>query len=151
MSELSDEQRELLDTLHAWTQKADEDLAASEYLINSGYSTVYRPAAFSAQQCVEKYLKALLVSRGHHAPKMHDLERLYKLAKESGGIPQGMPLVQEISVLNRYAVSARYPDDLEPVIESEARKALALAKQVRQSLEHILPPEISDTTDSSDN
>jgi len=41
--------------------------------------------------------------------------------------------------LNRYAIQARYPGDLEPVDRKEARAAVATARRVRKAVRGRLP------------
>lgn len=142
MSELRpDPQAELADTLRHWIRKAEEDLRACEHLTGAGDEWLCRPASFHAQQCVEKYLKAVLVARGHTVPRTHDLERLLVIIGADGATPAGLPGEEAMAILNRYAVAARYPDDIEPVSAAEAGAALEAARAVRAVIRAALPAE----------
>jgi HEPN domain-containing protein len=82
-------------------------------------------AAFHAQQCAEKALKALLLHREVSFPKTHAIEVLLDLLKMQGmNIPKG---VDESFELSEYAVQTRYPGEWEPVTKTEARKAIERA------------------------
>jgi HEPN domain-containing protein len=62
-----------------WLQKASGDLAAAQALLQP--SIPPWTAAFHAQQCVEKCLKAVLVALDRPFPKSHD-------SSEAGGRKQ---------------------------------------------------------------
>lgn len=55
----------------AWGAKAEDYAVALSALL--GRNPLTSTACFHAQQCAEKYLKGLLVSRGITFPKAHDL------------------------------------------------------------------------------
>ena len=67
---------------------------------------------FHAQQCVEKCLKAVLLSRGKAIAKIHDLSTLARWVVKSGvrlPIPKS-----DLDILTPYATTMRY-DELESV------------------------------------
>jgi HEPN domain-containing protein len=75
--------------------------------------------AFHAQQCAEKYLKALLVARNVDVPKTHDLAVLVsRLVKNGQSTSDITPAI--IDQLNPFAVGVRYPDDLGDVERADA-------------------------------
>lgn len=92
--------------------------------------------AFHAQQCAEKYLKALLAFHGIDFPKIHDIERLLALAQLGDRVSLS---VEEQRLLTGYGTITRYPGDYEPVTFSEARRAVALARRVRNVVRKELP------------
>ena len=59
-----------------WVAKAEEDLTTAAHTLRLGRSCPTGAVCFHAQQTVEKYLKAYLVSRGTPFPKTHDIEDL---------------------------------------------------------------------------
>ena len=63
---------------------------------------------FHAQQAVEKWLKAVLVSHGVVFQRTHDLEELAGLLAAQG-IPLPLPM-EELRKLNPFAVTFRYDD-----------------------------------------
>lgn len=82
-------------------------------------------AAFHAQQCAEKALKALLLHREVAFPKTHAIEVLLDLLKAQGmKIPRG---ADETFELSEYAVQTRYPGTWEPVTKTEARRTVERA------------------------
>jgi HEPN domain-containing protein len=91
---------------------------------------------FHAQQCVEKYIKALLVFRATPFPKTHDIHALRTLLP-----PKLRPKLDKKlqDQLTDYATVKRYPD-LGPVISlTEARQAVAVARRVRKQVRRHLP------------
>jgi HEPN domain-containing protein len=82
---------------------------------------------FHAQQAVEKALKAVLVAQGIGFPRTHNIGVLLDL------IPSHSQLsarIQAADILTDYAVSSRYPADVEPVSEAEYQEAIRLAELV---------------------
>ena len=61
-----------------WVRKAENDFefAATARLSPHSYDGI----CFHCQQCVEKYLKAMMVEGSLAFPKSHDLDRLLSLA-----------------------------------------------------------------------
>jgi HEPN domain-containing protein len=85
-------------------------------------------AAFHAQQCAEKALKALLLQHEIPFPKTHAIEVLLDLLKAQGvRVPKG---VDEAFELSEYAVQTRYPGEWEPVTKAEARRSIDRAALV---------------------
>jgi HEPN domain-containing protein len=66
-----------------WVEYAEEDwIMAKSALRRSKPLTT--PSCFHSQQCVEKYLKAILVSQDIEFPKTHDLLILNTLCADGG-------------------------------------------------------------------
>ena len=61
-----------------WIAKAEEDFKSAVHLLKMKDCPVGN-VCFHAQQCVEKYLKALLVTQDLEFPKIHDLVELLVL------------------------------------------------------------------------
>ena len=83
---------------------------------------------FHAQQCAEKYMKALLIYKDHEFPKVHDLSILDEICS-SAGIFIGIS-GDRFEFLSGYAVGSRYPGD-EPTLE-ETKEAIKIAKSIRR-------------------
>lgn len=62
-----------------WVIKAENDLKNAAHTLKMGKACPTDTVCFHAQQCVEKYLKALLVACGMESPKTHDLGQLVAL------------------------------------------------------------------------
>jgi len=57
-----------------WARKAENDLKNATHALKLGAECPTDTVCFHAQQCVEKYLKALLTFLGIDFPKTHDAE-----------------------------------------------------------------------------
>ena len=113
--------------------KAEEDYTLVLICLRRKTPLTYS-ATFHAQQCAEKYLKALLVQQGHSPPKIHDLEVLKILCLKFAII---VPIEDDkLALLTDYAVQARYPGD-NPTPD-EARAAFEIAKSVRKFAKGLL-------------
>lgn len=92
-----------------WLQKAAGDLAAAHALLQA--SVPPWTAAFHAQQCVEKCLKAILVARNRSFPKSHDIRGLILLLPDDLGLVIDRRIAAE---LTESAVNGRYPGTEDP-------------------------------------
>jgi HEPN domain-containing protein len=84
---------------------------------------------FHAQQAVEKWLKAVIASRGQSFEYKHDIDRLIEVLTADG---QEIPLkVDQLIALTEYAVPLRYEDllDAEPL---DRDGAVALVAEVSE-------------------
>lgn len=116
-----------------WIQKAEEDyrvaireLKAKPPALNS--------VCFHAQQCIEKYLKAVLQENNIPFQKIHDLDVLVELLK--GVLPEIEKFREDLIKLNVYAVEVRYPG-FTP-LEEDAREAVSIMKKVKSFIEEFL-------------
>ena len=114
-----------------WIRKAEQDWRAARKL---DPDTEPDAVCFHCQQCVEKYLKALLVSAHRGFPKTHDLGVLLNLVAPGGSNLRKYQ--NDLSDLNPYSVIARYPGlDTTP---AEARQARVITRRVRLALRRRL-------------
>jgi HEPN domain-containing protein len=58
--------------IREWLVKAENDLLTAAHTLKLGAACPTDTVCFHAQQCVEKYLKALLVFRATPFPRTHD-------------------------------------------------------------------------------
>lgn len=125
------------DLARGWFAKAESDLAnARLMLLGPG---PYDGACFHCQQVVEKYLKGFLIWKQQDFPLVHDVE---KLALACQAVEPSLKLVRpEVVRLTEYAVTLRYDMDFWPS-QTEARKALATAEDVRSAILGRVPPEV---------
>ena len=126
----------LVAVVRFWVQKAENDLLTAVLTIKAGQLAPTDTICFHAQQCAEKYLKALIIWRHSDPPRTHDLRLLL------ASLPQPIrPALEpaDVQSLTRYAVVTRYPGDYEPITLTEARRALALARRVRRQARRWLP------------
>ncbi len=118
-----------------WIAKAENDLLTATHTLKLGYRCPTDTVCFHAQQCAEKYLKALLVLRGLDFPKTHDLEALAARLKNGGSLGLSP---DELAHLKRYATATRYPGG-EEIALSETRNAVAAARRLRKAIRALLP------------
>lgn len=119
-----------------WMRKAQEDVAVARRAIADD---LYEPGCFHCQQAVEKLLKAYLVWNESAPPRVHDLallldscEKLDRSFREKR---------DEWEWLTGYAIIARYPSEVPPPDQDEARRALEAAEDCWGTIQNLLPPE----------
>ncbi|MBM3745932.1 MAG: HEPN domain-containing protein [Acidobacteria bacterium] len=118
-----------------WIEKAENDLRNATHTLTLEEDCPFDTVCFHAQQCAEKYLKALLLSAGVDVPRTHDLRALMLL------IPAHLPWrldLERLLGLNRYSVEARYPGEWEPISRDEAEQAVRIAREVRAAVRKLL-------------
>jgi HEPN domain-containing protein len=111
----------------AWVERAEEDFLLARSALRRKTPLLYG-ATFHAQQCAEKYLKALLVLHHQSFPRTHDLVALHDLCARAGLSVPGDP--DQLGRLTAYAVQVRYPG--EDPTPDEAREAFEIAQAVRR-------------------
>lgn len=110
----------------AWAAHAEEDFILARTALKRKQPLTYG-ACFHAQQCAEKYMKALLISKGADFPKTHDLLLLNNLCSSNGILLEIDS--KHLNTLTDYAVRTRYPGN-SPSVE-DAKEAIELSKMVR--------------------
>jgi HEPN domain-containing protein len=89
-----------------WIAKAEED-----YLVATRELAAKPPAldavCFHAQQCIEKYMKAILQEKDIAFEKIHDLDVLLQMVRSF--IPALEEYRDDLIKLSAYAVDIRYP------------------------------------------
>jgi len=121
--------------LAEWITKAEGDYSTAQRELVVRRRPNYDAVCFHAQQCIEKYLKAFLVFRAIEPPRVHNLIELLKLCSAQDG---SFELIHPaIDSLMTYAVDIRYPG--ESSTKEEARDAVKMMKQVRDSVRRKLP------------
>jgi HEPN domain-containing protein len=126
---------QVLAVVHEWLLKAENDLTTAAHTLKLGEECPTDTVCYHAQQCVEKYLKAVLVLEGIDFPKTHDLERLGALLP---GEWDHTLTDQDLGLLTEYATGARYPG-WGDIPRTEARRAVAMARRARRSIRASLP------------
>jgi HEPN domain-containing protein len=117
----------------AWVHRAEEDWLLARSALRRKVPPTYG-ATFHAQQCAEKYLKALLVSRRQASPWTHDVIALYDLCLRHGlSVPAGPEKLERLAA---YAVQVRYPG--EDPTPDEAQEAVQIAQEVRRWARAVL-------------
>ncbi len=115
------------DLTKEWVQKAEGDfLVAGREM--AAIPPVYDAVCFHAQQCVEKYLKAVLQENNVDLEKTHDLDLLMDACKKY--IAGLSDFTEQLIGLSGCAVEVRYPG-VESTAE-EARACLDTADKTRR-------------------
>lgn len=110
-----------------WIAKAESDFDMAQRALRGKVKRA-DAAAFHAQQCAEKYFKALLIAHRVEFPKTHDLVVLNYLCVQKAILTAFEE--SQLEFLSSFSVRARYPGE-EPTLE-EARQAVEIAKTVRK-------------------
>jgi HEPN domain-containing protein len=127
---------EALEVVCQWVQKAENDLKTAAHTLKLREDCPTDTICFHAQQCVEKYVKALLVWQGVDFPKTHNLESLLALVPPRY---RARLTVEEQARLTDYATVTRYPGDYDPIPLDEARRAVTVARRIRNQIRRWLP------------
>jgi HEPN domain-containing protein len=126
----------VITVVREWLAKAENDLLTATHTLTLGADCPTDTVCFHAQQCVEKYVKALLVFRATPFPKTHNIHVLRTL------LPPKLRPKLDAKVQDRltaYATVLRYPGAGPDVSLGEARKSVAIARRVRREVRKHLP------------
>jgi HEPN domain-containing protein len=93
-----------------WVSKAEGDFVTAGREVRARKSPNYDAVCFHAQQCAEKYLKAVLQENDKRIPKIHFLLELLALILKFDGSYEF--LKADLEVLEDYSVKFRYPGDV---------------------------------------
>ena len=124
----------MVDPVAEWLTKAEEDYRVALSLRRLRVNPAHSSVCFHAQQCIEKYLKAILQKHGDMIRKIHALPVL--LDQCSKHYPLLTALRSDLVTLSAYAVEFRYPG--ESATEEDARKSVDIMKRARRDLRHLL-------------
>lgn len=116
-----------------WIEKAEGDFTIALREM-AAPDPVWDGICFHAQQCVEKYLKALLEEREIAFSKTHDLVYLLDLMAEPP-----LPLSQmraDLAQLGTFGIAARYPGVRAD--KESAELAVRIARRVRTVIREAL-------------
>jgi HEPN domain-containing protein len=117
-----------------WVEKAEGDFATASREIRVRKAPNFDAVCFHAQQCAEKYLKALLQEADLPFGRTHHLIALLDLLVSI--FPSWELLRPQLQNLNAYSVAIRYPG--ESADKTAAREALDLALVIRQEARKTL-------------
>jgi HEPN domain-containing protein/predicted nucleotidyltransferase len=128
---------EVAQVVREWIARAESDLRAAEAILTLPENCPYETVAFHAQQCAEKYLKAVLISRSIDFPRTHDPKRIQRLLPAEIAAPLSR---EQAEWLTKYAAQLRYPSKVPIRSRAEAEEAVRLARAVRDAMRQCLPP-----------
>jgi HEPN domain-containing protein len=127
-----------LDEVRSWLIKAQQDLEASAWLLESPRA-LHGAVGFHCQQAAEKALKAYLAWQEQPFEKTHSLVALVGMCLEFDSDFDS--LRNAATTLTPFAVTIRYPGDMPDISAKEAREALHLARQIWDFVLAHLPKE----------
>lgn len=113
-----------------WLRHAEEDLITAETFLGHPHVSP-RQSCWCVQQAAEKALKAVLIFLQIDFQRTHDLNVLRDLLPESWHLKTALP---NLGDLNRWAVGARYPDNVQEVTETDASRTVEQARVVWTSV-----------------
>lgn len=122
------------DVISEWAEKADADFLTANRELEVTDKPNYDAVCFHAQQCVEKLMKAVLISKNTLPPRTHDLVRLNELLRVA--VPSWSCAISDLRLLDRAAVDFRYPGESADL--EEAQQAFDVARSLRNSLVGLL-------------
>ncbi len=117
-----------------WLRHAEEDLTTAEIFLEHPYVPP-RQVCWFAQQSAEKALKAALIFLQIDFRRTHDLNVLRDLLPESWQLKTTHP---DLSDLTRWAVEARYPEDMQGATKAEATEAVEQTRSIWTSVSTTL-------------
>lgn len=113
-----------------WIDKAEGDWISAQRERRARKLPNFDAAAFHAQQCAEKYLKARLEEAGIPFGKTHNLIALVTLVLAVE--PTWTILQSHLNALNVYAVAYRYP--VFSASKADANDAVKACREVRRQI-----------------
>ncbi|MCF7863627.1 MAG: HEPN domain-containing protein [Kiritimatiellales bacterium] len=116
-----------------WLSRARSDLALASVRRTKRIRS--EDLCYHAQQSVEKTLKAVLIHSRTAFPRTHNIKVLVEL------LPAGLfrdPILNAAAILTDYAVTTRYPGEVEPVTPDELQAARHIAREVLAWAEAII-------------
>jgi HEPN domain-containing protein len=117
-----------------WVEKAEGDFATASREIRIRKAPNFDAVCFHAQQCAEKYLKAILQEVDVPFGRTHHLIALLDLVVSVN--PSWELSRHQLQNLNAYSVSIRYPGESSDKVA--AREALDPSKVIREGARKTL-------------
>ena len=109
-----------------WLQKALSDLKLATKAI--GDDDTLDPGVYLTHQCAEKALKAFFMFMGSDVPRTHNL---LLLLDDAAYLDKSFVMIKkECSLLNPYAINARYPNDNFFINQNDLAGALQAATHI---------------------
>ncbi|MFA5043614.1 MAG: HEPN domain-containing protein [Kiritimatiellia bacterium] len=127
--------------VNEWIEKAEEDSHVALTLRRLRRNPAHNAVCFHAQQCIEKYLKAIIEKHGNAIRKIHALPVLLDQCVEAHPTLIGMR--PDMVRLSEYAVEFRYPGESATV--KDATDAISIMQRSRMDLRIALGLEDSQT------
>ncbi len=112
-----------------WLATAQTDFDVASHLFNTFYPRPFEIICYHCQQCAEKAIKAVIISKGAPGgmPKLHDLSFLLNQLKNMVEIDERY--YDYADTLTPYGVAVRYPNELF-LEEHHAENALKMSEEI---------------------
>jgi HEPN domain-containing protein len=110
-----------------WVEKAEGDFTIAGRELRARKAPIYDAVCFHAQQCAEKYIKAILQEHDQRIPKTHHFAELLPLILKLD--PAFELLRANLDILEDYGVDFRYPGA--SATKEDAKSAYRAAHDVR--------------------
>ena len=120
--------------LREWISKGEGDYFSALREFRARRNVNHDSTCFHAQQCVEKHLKAVLVSLRLTFARTHDLLPLLNTCVTRH--PLWVAWRDDVEWLSQYAVLFRYPG--ESATRDDARRAIGIMKRICPELRRAL-------------
>ncbi len=117
-----------------WIKKAEGDYNTALREYRARNTPNYDAAGFHAQQCIEKYLKAILQKHNKPFLKIHDLLTLMESCRTF--VPEVELHKELLAFLNQFSVAFRYPGEF--ANREQAKKAIKAMKIIVKILQSHL-------------
>ena len=117
-----------------WVHKAEGDFNTLLREVRARKAPNYDAACFHAQQCIEKYIKAVLQESDIPFNRTHNLTTLLEACLSF--TPEWEGFVDDARDLNAYAIDVRYPS--ESADRKAALDALAAVRKIRRAIRSFL-------------
>jgi HEPN domain-containing protein len=140
---MPDERRDV-GTPNDWLRRARSNLIRAR--LPKHKDVFWEDYCFDAQQAAEKALKGLLLFLKIPFRFVHDIAELLTVLERDGiNLPESIRASAELS---DYAVEARYPGPMEPIVEDEYKEAIKMAEDVVSWVEDIIVTVKDETTET---
>jgi HEPN domain-containing protein len=117
-----------------WAGKAEADFAVMEREGRVRKNPAYDSVCFHAQQCAEKYLKAILSEQTLEPGRTHDLVALLEQVLPMHPLWEAYRV--DLAYLSDFAVAYRYPG--ESATKQQARDAIQRCRRFRLAAREVL-------------
>ena len=121
--------------VRSWLELAALDVEAAVRLAED--SDFERVVVYHCQQAAEKAIKGFLTWHGVRFGRTHDLEILGSLARPLAPVLE--PALDRAVELTPYAWLYRYPPDSPAPLETEAKEAIEVARELLEVISGTLP------------
>jgi HEPN domain-containing protein len=117
-----------------WLRQADEEFCTAKYLADGRF---HRSACYHAEQALEKFLKAQLISKGWDLEKTHSIRRLLAISEDYGlryDLSEKDVVFVDSIYRGRYPAEAGLLPQGEPDAEDAERAVTLVATLLKQVL-----------------